>query len=71
MTTKKSSPGLFRETGKPLTPFEKTAAAAKDIIDTETQKRADRTAALRAARMERDAEAEQAGEPAEPSKDRR
>ncbi len=61
MTTKKASPGLFRENGKPLTPFERTAAAAKDIIDSEKRKRDDRTAALKAARMERDAATD--GEP--------
>ncbi|WP_249306483.1 hypothetical protein [Rhodobacter capsulatus] len=39
----------------PQTPHDKTAAAAKLIIETEATKRADRTAALKAARLARDA----------------
>ncbi|WP_223230725.1 hypothetical protein [Rhodobacter capsulatus] len=41
----------------PQTPHDKTAAAAKLIIETEATKRADRTAALKAARLARDAAA--------------
>lgn len=52
------SPGLFREMPlAPQTPHDKTAAAAKLIIETEATKRADRTAALKAARLARDAAA--------------
>lgn len=54
MSSKKPSLGLFREIPAPLTPFEKTAAAAKTIIETEASKRADLTASLRAARLARD-----------------
>ncbi|SDE84833.1 hypothetical protein SAMN04244550_01182 [Rhodobacter capsulatus] len=55
---KSSSPGLFREMPlAPQTPHDKTAAAAKLIIETEATKRADRTAALKEARLARDAAA--------------
>ncbi len=56
MTGKKTSPGLFRETPPPMTPYEKTAAVAKGIIETEAQKRADLTASLREARLARNAD---------------
>ena len=50
------SPGLFREIPlAPQTPHDKTAAAAKLIIETEATRRADRTATLKAARLARDA----------------
>ena len=53
---KPQSPGLFREIPlAPQTPHDKTAAAAKLIVETEATKRADRTAALKAARLARDA----------------
>ena len=53
---KTPSPGLFREIPlAPQTPHDKTAAAAKLIVETEATKRADRTAALKAARLARDA----------------
>jgi hypothetical protein len=54
MTPKKPSPGLFRETPYlPQTPFEKTAAAAKQITETDAKKRAELSATLKAARLER------------------
>ena len=50
------SPGLFRETPfVPQTPFDKTAAAAKLITETDAARRADRSAALKAARLAREA----------------
>lgn len=53
---KTPSPGLFREiTPAPQTAHDKTAAAAKLIIETEATRRADRTATLKAARLARDA----------------
>ncbi|PYF06723.1 hypothetical protein C8J30_1245 [Rhodobacter viridis] len=59
------SPGLFREIPlAPQTPHDKTAAAAKLIIETEATKRADRSAALKAARLARDALAKPAKQPA-------
>ncbi len=58
MTRKTPSPGLFREIPRPpQTAYEMTAAAAKSIVETEAAKRADRTAALKAARLARDAAA--------------
>ncbi|WP_172328809.1 hypothetical protein [Mangrovicoccus sp. HB161399] len=68
MTTKKKSPGLFRETPAPKTPFEKTAAAAREIIDSEKRSRDDRTAALKAARLEREAKDEEGPSPGKPPK---
>ena len=55
---KSPSPGLFREMPlAPQTPHDKTTAAAKLIIETEATKRADRSAALKATRLTRDAAA--------------
>ncbi|WP_138465250.1 hypothetical protein [Poseidonocella sp. HB161398] len=55
MTKKKASPGLFREAPqKPKSPFEKTAAAAKLILESEASARAEQTAKLKAARLARD-----------------
>ncbi|WP_375691325.1 hypothetical protein [Pseudooceanicola sp. LIPI14-2-Ac024] len=43
-------------TGKPAaSPQDKTTVAAREIIDAEAQERAERTAALKAARLARDA----------------
>ncbi|MBP0483127.1 hypothetical protein [Sagittula salina] len=55
-TGRKPGDGLFKDaTGQaPRTALDKTSAAARDIIDTENRQRADRTAELRAARLERD-----------------
>lgn len=59
------SPGLFREIPlAPQTPHDKTAAAAKLITETEASKRADRSAALKAARLARDALAKPLKRPA-------
>ena len=43
-------------TRPPLTPYEKTAAAAKEIVETDALKRAERTSSLKAARLARDAD---------------
>ncbi|WP_444453215.1 hypothetical protein ACTTAI_19465 [Rhodobacter capsulatus] len=60
------SPGLFRGDPPlaPQTPHDKTAAAAKLITETEASKRADRSAALKAARLARDALAKPLKRPA-------
>lgn len=51
------SAAFLREaTRPPMTPFEKTAAAAKEIVETDALKRAERTSALKAARLARDAD---------------
>ncbi|TNE65484.1 MAG: hypothetical protein EP336_12375 [Rhodobacteraceae bacterium] len=47
---------MFRQTtSKPATPHDRTAAAAREIIETEAARRADLTASLKAARLARDA----------------
>ncbi|MBE3636607.1 hypothetical protein [Mangrovicoccus algicola] len=56
MTTKNTPRDPFGQPTRTLTPYERTAAAAKDIIDSEKQTRDARTAALRSARLEREAE---------------
>ena len=51
-----------------MTPFEKTAAAAKEIVETDALKRAERTSALKAARLARDADQVEIAAP--PGKDK-
>ncbi len=56
MPRKDKAASLFRQaTAKPATPHDRTAAAAREIIDTEAARRAELTATLKAARLARDA----------------
>ncbi|WP_066704459.1 hypothetical protein [Celeribacter ethanolicus] len=56
MPHKDKAASLFRQTtSKPATPHDRTAAAAREIIETEAARRADLTASLKAARLARDA----------------
>ncbi|WP_417278788.1 hypothetical protein [Celeribacter sp.] len=56
MPRKEKVTSLFRETAtKPATPHDRTAAAAREIIETEAARRAELTANLKAARLARDA----------------
>ncbi|NHM20362.1 hypothetical protein [Tritonibacter mobilis] len=56
MPHKHKAASLFRQTtAKPVTPHDRTAAAAREIIETEAARRADLTASLKAARLARDA----------------
>lgn len=56
MPRKDKTSGFFRDVAKaPSTAQERTDAAVRQIRETEAELRADLTASLRAARMERDA----------------
>nr|WP_319250527.1 hypothetical protein [uncultured Celeribacter sp.] len=56
MLHKDKANALFRQTAtKPATPHDRTAAAAREITETEVARRADLTASLKAARLARDA----------------
>ncbi|SFJ81569.1 hypothetical protein [Celeribacter neptunius] len=56
MSNKDKAAALFRQTtAKPATAHDRTAAAAREIVETEANRRADLTASLKAARLARDA----------------
>ncbi len=62
---------LFKSSPEPLSAQDRITAAAREIIDAETQERDERTAKLRAARLARDAELAAAEAEAPAAKPRR